>query len=227
MYSNFRNEVKVFLAQNLMRFENLELSAIQTQQLLDNKVQARLCLDFDDVTVIKNVINTLDFVEKLDFNKTKIDLNLYKKLNEMLSFNQSLYPGQLREGDHFAYIPCIEDPIKPASPQKIQEQLDILNTLENNSYKDHVSHVFCNLSKMQPFYDGNKRSTLFLCNCALQKQNFDMLIIKNDIYPDFELSLTRFYSRNDCEIFEFLKDQCFHKNKELSLKTNSNHKIFR
>ncbi len=38
-----------------------------------------------------------NFIDTFDLKNSKIDLSLYKKLNELLSYNQSLAPGTFRK----------------------------------------------------------------------------------------------------------------------------------
>ena len=151
-------DLKVLLIQNLLRFESLILDTDQVFKLLEHLDKSSF--DQDTSTIIKNVLNTLNFIDALDLKNSKIDLSLYKKLNELLSYNQSLAPGNFRKDHHYAYIPCIKDPISAPSIVEVNYQLDCLNYLSSNNYKSDVSRIFCNLCKSQPFYDGNKRSTL-------------------------------------------------------------------
>lgn len=153
-----------------------------------------------------------NFIDTFDLKNSKIDLSLYKKLNELLSYNQSLAPGTFRKEGHYAYIPCIKDPISAPSIIEINYQLDCLNSLSLNNYKSQVSCIFCILCKFQPFYDGNKRSTLCLCNLALLKQNKEMLIIKNNQYNDFDRLLTEFYVGSNENLISFLVEECFEVN---------------
>lgn len=66
------------------------------------------------------------------------------------------------------------------------------------------------MCKAQPFFDGNKRSTLCLCNEALLKQKLGVMLIKNELYPEFDKLLTKFYANNDEELLNFLETKCFY-----------------
>ena len=65
---------------------------------------------------------------------------------------------------------------------------------------------------MQPFWDGNKRSTFFLCNIILIKNHLDLLALTEDVYADFEKYLTEFYTGKSNRIIDFMADNCFVKN---------------
>lgn len=86
----------------------------------------------------------------------------------------------------------------------------MLSRLDKDNNKKVVSRVFCLLCKAQPFFDGNKRSTLSLCNVALLKQKLGVLLIKNELYLEFDKLLTKFYANNDEELLNFLETKCFY-----------------
>ena len=156
------------------------------------------------------MINTLNYMESLNLSKQNIDLNLYIQLNSFLAKDQALFTGDLRNG--LCSIPCIGQ-IPVPSQESVQNEICKLNNVTINDFKTVVSECFCNLSKMQPFWDGNKRTTLFLCNAQLIKNDFELLIIKKDSYATFEEHLTAFYTENDKSIIDFLAQNCFIKTK--------------
>lgn len=207
---DFRREVKINFAQTLCRFEGINLTDIQTEKLLNNDNFAMLDFPEDESLIINNVINTLNYMESLNLSKQNIDLNLYIQLNSFLAKDQALFTGDLRNG--LCSIPCIGQ-IPVPSQESVQNEICKLNNVTKNDFKTVVSECFCNLSKMQPFWDGNKRTTLFLCNAQLIKNDFELLIIKKDSYAAFEEHLTAFYTENDKTIIDFLAQNCFIKTK--------------
>ena len=86
-------DLKVLLIQNLLRFESLILDTDQVFKLLENFDKSSF--DQDTSTIIKNVLNTLNFIDALDLKNSKIDLSLYKKLNKLLSYNKYLVQHRL------------------------------------------------------------------------------------------------------------------------------------
>lgn len=203
---DIRKEVKIYFAQSLCQFEGIYLSDIQTEQLLNNAKFSVCDFSEDESLVINNVVNTLDYMEALDISAVDIDLNLYITLNSLLAKDQALFTGELRNG--LSSIPCMGQ-IPVPHRDIVIEEIKKLNNVTTKNYKQVVSECFCNLSKMQPFWDGNKRSTLLLCNAKLIKNNFDLLIINKNYYGAFEEYLTDFYSENDATIVNFLANNCF------------------
>src|SRR5574344_959007 len=204
----FRDEMKVFLAQNLFRFEEIELNELQTKNLLSTKISDNLNLDYVDTLVVTNVIKTLDYLETQDLKKISIDHNLFIKLNSLLAENQALEVGKYR--DKICYIGCVSEPIEPAPKDLISENLYKLEHLVSDSFKKVTASVFCSLARAQPFFDGNKRSALFLCNVALMKKNLGFFTISNDQYKVFEDLLKNYYVKNDLSVVDFLSKNCFH-----------------
>ncbi|WP_019001689.1 Fic family protein [Succinimonas amylolytica] len=203
---DFRMEVKINFVQSLLRFEGIDLTDIQTEKLLNNDNFAMLEFPEEESLVINNVINTLNYMESLDLSKQAIDLDLYIRLNSSLAKNQALATGALRNG--LCSIPCIGE-IPLPEVENVKKEISSLNNITKDNYKSVVSECFCNLSKLQPFWDGNKRTTLFLCNTQLIKNDFDLLAIQKDNYAAFEEYLTDFYTASDRTIVDFLVKNCF------------------
>lgn len=203
---DFRREVKINFAQSLFRFEGINLTDIQTEKLLNNDNFAILEFPEEESLVINNVINTLNYIESLDLSNQAIDLDLYIQLNSSLAKNQALTTGTLRTG--LSSIPCIGQVPVPAV-ERVQKEITSLNSITKDSYKSVVSECFCNLCKLQPFWDGNKRTTLFLCNVQLIKNDLDLLVIQKDNYGAFEELLNDFYTDTNKTLIEFLSKKCF------------------
>lgn len=60
---------------------------------------------------------------------------------------------------------------------------------------------------MQPFMDGNKRSSLLICNLALLKHKFGIFVIPTQKYSEFEKYLRDFYQSKNTNIYEYIKNE--------------------
>ena len=205
---DFRREVKIHFAQSLFRFEGINLTDVQTEKLLNKENFEMLDFPEEESLVIDNVVNTLNYMESLDTSQLNVDLDLYIKLNSMLAKDQALFTGVLRNG--LSSIPCVGQ-IPVPDQEKVEEEIAKLNSVSQDNYKSIVSECFCNLSRLQPFWDGNKRTSLFLCNVQLIKNDFELLIIQKDKYADFEelTPLTAFYTEENNDIIDYLVENCF------------------
>jgi hypothetical protein len=112
----------------------------------------------DDALIVRNVTDSFAFLDSTGIAGTTVDLNLFIKLNAVLAREQALYTGCLRNG--LCSIPCI-GVVPVPDTQNIQEEIDRLNGITPDNYRTCVSSCFCNLARMQPFWDGNKRTAFF------------------------------------------------------------------
>lgn len=202
-----REKTKIYFAQTLFKFEDIDLSPIQTKALLEGSLNKKLALDYEDSIVVRNVIDALKFLKEKDLNKLQLTTNLYIKLNEILAKEQALDVGYFRDSN--VTIGCIDEPILPPQIEEIENCLTAINNVTPDNFKSVIAENFSNLIKLQPFFDGNKRSTLFYCNVVLLKKELGMFYIETEKYDIFENELTKYYTNTqDCKFIKFLKEEC-------------------
>ncbi len=195
---------KLQIIQTLLRFEDIVISETNIYDIIAN-MPIKQEIDNDDMLIVRNAINAVTYIECLNGKTQTINMKLYKKINEIVAYNQALNAGQLRTGN--AFIPCIKEPIEPSYEKEIQRNFYRLNQVNCADYKKIIAQSFMNLIRMQPFNDGNKRTALLLCNVALDKavlEKFKIPCEDKAIYNDFDNALTLFYRYNDREPLEKL-----------------------
>lgn len=203
----FSDGQRIALVQTLLEFEDIRLSSERIKNLLKEGINKDSSFDEVDLVVIRNVINTLYFIEGLDTENISIDTKFYIRLNELLAYEQALDTGYFRDRD--ISIACIAEPIKPARTDEIEKCLEAIKQVNTSDFKEVIAENFLRLIRMQPFFDGNKRTTLCLCNLALLKKGLGMFVIESDKYENFENELTRFYTDDtSCRCREFLMNEC-------------------
>lgn len=211
-----RENTKLYFAQTLFLFENISLSPIQTSSLLDGSINNRIQLNYDESIVVKNVINAFDFLDKCNLKTLKLDAKFYIYLNKLLAIEQALDVGNFRNGN--VIIGCIDGTIPPPSEMAIKKSLKAIASINKNNFKEVIADNFCKLIRMQPFYDGNKRSTLFFCNTSLLQKQLGLFFIKQKNYDVFENELTKYYTEKpDCKLKEFLINECIKSVSELNI----------
>lgn len=100
----------------------------------------------------------------------------------------------------------------------IKKSLKAIASINKNNFKEVIADNFCKLIRMQPFYDGNKRSTLFFCNTSLLQKQLGLFFIKQKNYDVFENELTKYYTEEpDCKLKEFLINECIKSVSELNI----------
>lgn len=198
--------LKCGFIKSLCLFEGISLTDTQAEELLNKDDSIMASFSDDDALIVRNVTDSFAFLDSTCIAGLNVDLNLFIKLNAVLAREQALYTGCLRNGG--CSIPCIGEVPVPDT-QNIQEEIDRLNGITPNNYKRRVSSCFVSLARMQPFWDGNKRTAFFLCNIRLIKNHLDLLMLTEDIYADFEKHLTAFYTGKNNLIIDFLAEKCF------------------
>ena len=77
LLSAFRENLKIFLAQNLMRFEDIVVDPVRTRDLIENRYTREISFDAENTLIIKNIINALDYLKILDLRNLKINDELF------------------------------------------------------------------------------------------------------------------------------------------------------
>lgn len=210
----YRKQCKIFLAQTALHLEGIHLDDVQTQDLLDRQTHRCFEVDEDDAIVMRNIVDTLDYLEKLDISNLSIDTKLYIKLNELLAKEQALFVGRFRNRP--TAIGCIPDDIPVYDESLIKNEVERLSNINEANYHSVVPECFCNLSLMQPFFDGNKRSTAFLCNVALIKKNLGVFSISYEKLGEFNSLLRDYYTGENKNILDFIGKELIITTKQLN-----------
>ncbi len=172
------------------KIEGSTFSLVQTESLIkDNIVKGR----FDDAVIHKNMYNTL--IQEIEYikngNKESIDdklvFRIHRGLTKSLISDEDL--GVLRTnpirigGSH--YEPSQD-------PYYIKQQFsEILFEQEQYTGIDKAIFLHCNLARLQPFIDGNKRTSRMLESIVL---------MNNDLLPTFSIDDTSFLEYREAMI---------------------------
>ncbi len=200
-----REKIKIFLAQTALHLEGIHLDEVQTKDLLNEENLKYFEVDEEDAIVMRNIVNTLNYLETIDIKNHPINLDLYVKLNEMLAHEQALETGRLRTRP--VAISCIPDDIQPCRKEDVVKEIEKISNINNENFRQVIPESFCRLARMQPFFDGNKRSTAFLCNTALLKKDLGLLVINIENLAKFESFLTDYYTEKNKDILNFIGDE--------------------
>lgn len=121
----------------------------------------------------------------------------------MLSyFEQALFVDKLRNLPTF--LGCIEGEIPVYSQDKIIAEVEQLNLITQENFRNIVPEVFCKLSRRQPFFDGNKRATYFLGNNAWLKTDLGLFYLDYAELCWFNYYLKDYYQGKNSKIFYFI-----------------------
>ena len=187
----------VFLAKKLFTelvfntayIEGVNVTFPQTQAIIDGAVVNNITVS--DIQTVLNLRDAWRFaLETLD---TPITLDYICKINELVSKNESLEWGVLRNGlvvvGGTDYIPPI--PIK----EDVEKKLEVINKIEGA--RERAIEYFCYTVRGQLFWDGNKRTSTIVSSKILIEAGEGVLTIGKSNAVNFNESLLHYYDTED------------------------------
>ena len=159
-------------------------------------------------TDIVIIINNLKYALYYIFNTINNDLNLnyIKEIHKNVGANLVINYGQLRTGavkiGGTSYIPSTSN------------EFTIRNTIyellnNNNTITEKALDVMLYLMRTQPFYDGNKRTSILIANKILISNGKGILSIPVELINKFNTYLLEYYeSNNSINLKTFLYKNC-------------------
>lgn len=206
---NLSQEQNIFLANkklatniyNSAKLEGLNVTFSETKTILDgiNVSNVRL----DEITCILNLRDA--WKEILKTLKEPLTLDYICKINSLVSRNESLEWGVLRTGQigitGVDYIPDIPD------EEKVKIELEKIKKIENKTLQAIKYFLFG--SRNQLFWDGNKRTSMFIANKIMIEAGKGIITVKEDNLLEFNKLLTEFYNtREEEKLIKFIYDNC-------------------
>ena len=180
-------------------------SIAQTKKALDTGNVQYLKQGTEDSNIFKDVVAGIDAIKEIGFNEDGIIAVNKAFINS--EEEDPILPGHLRNtlyntDDNIA-ITVDEHSQKAYIPKGIVTREDLKKIVDNfkNSKQTRFDglRVFAQLSKLQPFQDGNKRTALIAANAALDVwSNEHYLVLPfNDLdKAEFSINLMRYYDAN-------------------------------
>lgn len=199
LYSTEVKELAIIWAYYSGKIEGNSYSFVETQTLLKDGITSPK--RYEDAQELKNLYNT--FIAEAEYIKKggniEIDENLIFKvhstfMNNLISDSER---GSLRTRDvcisGILYKPTgnyLE--IKQKLADILSQQEQIKNPLERAIY------LHCNIAKLQPFIDGNKRTSRLLESIVLMNSNIiPIFSTKNQVIDEYRKGLLYFYETGD------------------------------
>jgi Fic family protein len=174
-------------------------SLLDTERLLlegisnPNKTKA-------ETQMILNHKQAFDFIfENPDYFKA-ISTKKINELHQILTHNLEVSTGFRKSG-----VGITGSLYKPLGDQhQIQEAVDKLSTLLNKTKNPYLKAMFASLliAYIQPFEDGNKRTSRVLANAILYSYNLPLLSYRNTNIEAYRNSILSFYELNSLFLFK-------------------------
>ena len=183
-----------------MRMENRAVTFPQTKTILEGVNVPNVHLD--DIQAILNMRDAWRYL--LQTFDEPLTLEYICKLNEYIARNEALEWGKLRSGrvsiSGTDYLPPI-----PQGEAAKEQLASILN--EDTTATEKALNVFLWGTRGQPFWDGNKRTSLVAANKLLLQAGAGMLTIQEKNMERFNALLVAYYDTGEGEALKaFLYD---------------------
>lgn len=181
-------------------------TVLQTKKALDENSTKPLKQDGEDPAIFTDALKGIEAIKKIGFSTDGI-IAVNKQFDSPSS-EQPNIPGHLRNAyynpdDQIAII-LDESSSEAYIPPEVIERKDIdqiVNQyLQSEKEETDAWRVFAQLSKLQPFQDGNKRTALIAANAAygtFETENYLVLPFNDLDRADFTIGLMRYYSAKD------------------------------
>jgi len=208
---NMTQEENIFLAKrnivdSMWKSANLEGIAItfpETQAIYDGQNVSRLRID--EIQTVNNLKHAWQFL--LNTIELEIDFNYISSIHSLIGANIVDLAGKLRTFD----VGMGGTNWKPELPSKEKlERLIELYKNDTSSETEKILTLMCELMKMQPFNDGNKRTAMLIANHELIKKGRGIISISEENKIEFGSKLIDFYENQDKieDLKKFLFSNC-------------------
>lgn len=188
---------------------NYKSSVLQTKQALDLNNIGKLKSPETDGAIFKDALAGMAVAKDIGFSAEEI-IAINKSFTNSESEDPK-WPGHLRSSKYYNpddSIVIITDPngstndayYAPADVTKadLERIVDQFNCSEKT--KTDAWRVFAQISKLQPFQDGNKRTGLIAANSAYntwQSEDYLVLPFNSIDHAEFMLNLMKYYLAED------------------------------
>ena len=188
----------VELVYNTAYIEGCNVTFPQTQTIIDGAVVNGVTVD--DIQTVLNLRDAWKYcIENID---ALLDLDYICKINELVSRNESLQWGVLRNGkvgvgDFIPSIPVKEDVV-----------VELNRVMEIEDPVERAIGYFAYACKQQLFWDGNKRTSTIVASKILIESGNGILTIGKDNAEEFNITLNNWYLRDELQPLKDCLKKC-------------------
>lgn len=198
----------VELVYNAGKFEGLNTTLLQTEEII--KYNRANNVAVDDVLTVVNLKRGFEMLLN-DVQEPLLETS--KRINRVVSAEDTLFPGEIRTGG--VEVSTIQGRYVPPmlTEEEVKNQYDeILN--QDISETEKALRLFLFISKNQIFWDGNKRTALLTANKIMFSQGLGLLSVPESVFAKFNELLSMYYnsnqSSNESKILSFMHEECIY-----------------
>ena len=199
LYSKEVKELAVIWSYYSGKIEGNTYSFVETETLLKDGITS--AKRFEDAKMLKNLYNT--FISELYFiksgNKEVINKRLLMQMHSQLV--DELVDDRERGIIRKRAVRIAGSDYEPlASPMAIEEELDriIEEQTQLSNPLERAVYLHCNIAKLQPFIDGNKRTARLAESIVLMNEDIIPIFSTNNIdINDYRTGVLYFYETGE------------------------------
>ncbi|TCO92020.1 Fic/DOC family protein [Bacteroides heparinolyticus] len=203
LYSNEIKDLAVVWCYYSGKIEGNTYTYVETEALLKDGITSEK--RYEDAKMLKNLYNT--FISELEYihkekNQEIIDERTLFRVHQSISTGlvSNEESGALRvravriSGTN--YVP-------PKNSQEIESKLnEILFQQDEYTNLEKAVYLHCNLARLQPFIDGNKRTARMIESIALMNAGLiPVYSTKDSDILSYRKGLIAFYEKEDCSLY--------------------------
>lgn len=183
------------------QIEGNTYTLIDTEVLIKERIEAE-GRKKEEAIMILNHKDAIDYIFENKDNFKKVSLFEIEKIHQLLTKGLGVNPGIRKNPVRITgtrYLP-------PSSRDKIVSGINLIID-KINSTKNPISKALFSVlmvSYLQPFEDGNKRTSRILSNAILLANNFCPLSYRSINEADYKKGIILFYEQNNARYFKEL-----------------------
>lgn len=184
------------------RIEKVNTTFPQTKTIVEGMSVSGVSMD--DIQIILNLKNAYQYILK---ETVPFTLEVAKKINSFVSYNESLAWGVVRNGN----VGIHGVNYKPSIPveEDVASQLQLILSDEHYSTTYRALKYMYYAMRTQIFWDGNKRTAIISANYILLLNGNGILHIDESHLERWNELLSEFYeTNNDEKIIEWTYKHC-------------------
>lgn len=204
LYSNEIKDLAVVWCYYSGKIEGNTYTYVETEALLKDGITSEK--RYEDAKMLKNLYNTfiseLEYIHK-DKNQEIIDERTLFRVHQSISTGlvSNEESGTLRVR---AVRISGTDYIPPKTPQEIESKLNeiLFQESEYTNPLEKAVYLHCNLARLQPFIDGNKRTARMIESIALMNAGvIPVYSAKDSDILSYRKGLIAFYEKEDYSFY--------------------------
>ncbi|MDP9904598.1 Fic family protein [Arthrobacter bambusae] len=159
-------------------FDGLSTGRLDTENFLRSGSLAGVT-SRSDLALLEDLRDVSQFI--IDHHSQPIDVAFVKSVNAQLTRSGSIYPGQLRPSGPGIGVNTRHGEHMPEAIDETGLQRLLDKAMVGDDVEEQAVNLFVEIAKAQPFWDGNKRTGLFVANdLLLGKETGKLLTIPVD-----------------------------------------------